>query len=1743
MRPHAFCAPTLSRALIAVLLLSAVLAAQVAVPLDARAAGADALDFGGGATSATFGANAVVRIDGRLTYETRCPGGIPDWFYPATDVYLVSGTPAPGTTLTDAGGGPPNTIVSTQSMFLGEILAITAPTGSLGEGTYSVVYDTCQDGMFDADLDTVFADAVSVRMPAVLPRASMALIELKGAAEQEAYSWLQAEALFRTIEKIKDLPSLVQCLMSASLDCAAEILIGEGSGKLSFTAGVTDQFKTLMLNQAKNYAAIAADPPDPDFRQLTVVAAAPEPVHGEGQPLDDALAGTLVPLRAQSALAQALLHAVERYQGAQVAGDAEWALSHARQAADLASAFSEQVLATGTALEGLRSAVSAMPDDFDAAHQAARDHVQRVSMSGFTPEERRLLRNLGLSTAQVADRETQTRRVFPLARVTRAGLLSEIDALLSAHSATTSTLASTAASFASMVGDLEAQPAVPDVAPVADAGGPYSTTQDVLTALDGSASSTPAGSTLTTYDWDTDADGAFDDATGRSPTVAFTSSGSQLVGLRVGNSLGRASVSYTAVSVTPAGAAPVVADPVPSATNVVVTVGSPQSFTISGADPDGDTLSYAWLLDGQQLSAAGAELDLAPTAADVGTHLLEVRVSDGTSAPASSWRWEVAVVDVDADADGWTATSDCDDADAAINPGTFERIGNSVDDDCDPGTPDAPPGGLTGTPWSWGSNVLGQIGTGTWGDPVRPPAVLSGLDDVVQVESGFRLSFALRADGRVLGWGSNFYGSIGDGTSTHRNTPVSVIGVDGQTPELTGVTQLNTGGSSPHTAARRSDGTVVAWGENRLRELADGSTANYKLYPVRVLRDAGGQPLEGVRSVESGSDSVFAHMDDSTVRTWGYPICGGAPLPAVPEPYPVPIAALGDRTRQIAGGYQWAAFRMSDGSVLSCGTNTDALGRRSTVTEPYYEPLQISTFGPGSGVIDVSAGYESGVALKADGTVWMWGWNGNGSMTAANPASATTYTPIQVPLPPGPPVIDVENAEACHTQALRADGSILIWGCDTYGSTGILPAGTVTVPTVLELPADASATSSSNWNGLALARPVHDTSWERPAFWVEAELADATTTEGEPGGFDVTLSQALPHDVTISWAVEPGTAEPADLDLSGGTTTVPAGATTARIPAPVVDDALHENDETYTLVLTDASHGLQLARSHATGTIEDDDAAPAVSVAPLRVVEGSTGLTDAVITVSLSEPSGLPVKVELATADGSAVAPADYTQHAATVTVPAGETSVPVHLALNGDRLVEPEESFTVGLASPSGATLDVATAEVTIVDDEPLALAVTSPTLDEGSGGGTTPASFHVALEPAPPVGTTVTVPWTVASGTAAVPDDVLADSGTLTLGDEAQQVTASVVADDIAEYDESFRLVLGDTVASDGRLILPADIAPATILDDDRVVDQDPPTITFDATGSYAPNGDNGWFKIGDHPRVKVTATDPAGIATLTCTDSSNLTVTLSDEGSDGVSAWGEIDLGAMASDAQHTFDCTATDTKNNTSQPVSHTIKVDFTAPAVSVVGVTQGASYSLASPPTVACLTTDVTSGVATHASLEPLDLSTGGAKTAVCSGAVDNAGNVASAQVNFTLSAPPNTVTYTALFGEPLSGDGVLNQTKLGRVVPVKVDVIGSDGSEDRTGPISFQTKKISCEAGSDIDIVDEYVAAGASNTGNQFRWDNAGDHWIFNLDTGKLGAKVRDCVQLDVFQGGNTSTTGTVTGGTGIGDVKLTFTK
>ena len=77
-------------------------------------------------------------------------------------------------------------------------------------------------------------------------------------------------------------------------------------------------------------------------------------------------------------------------------------------------------------------------------------------------------------------------------------------------------------------------------------------------------------------------------------------------------------------------------------------------------------------------------------------------------------------------------------------------------------------------------------------------------------------------------------------------------------------------------------------------------------------------------------------------------------------------------------------------------------------------------------------------------------------------------------------------------------------------------------------------------------------------------------------------------------------------------------------------------------------------------------------------------------TVTLSNPSSTNVTVVYSTANGTATAGSDYTTAGGTLTFAPGETSKTVTVVVSGDTTFEPNETFTVGLSAPSGATLGV---------------------------------------------------------------------------------------------------------------------------------------------------------------------------------------------------------------------------------------------------------------------------------------------------------------------------------------------------------------------------------------------------------------------------------------------------------------------
>src|SRR5262249_54011436 len=119
------------------------------------------------------------------------------------------------------------------------------------------------------------------------------------------------------------------------------------------------------------------------------------------------------------------------------------------------------------------------------------------------------------------------------------------------------------------------------------------------------------------------------------------------------------------------------------------------------------------------------------------------------------------------------------------------------------------------------------------------------------------------------------------------------------------------------------------------------------------------------------------------------------------------------------------------------------------------------------------------------------------------------------------------------------------------------------------------------------------------------------------------------------------------------------------------------------------------------GIIQDDDPEPVVSVSDPSVTEGNSGTTPADFTVSITAPSGLDTTVSYTTADGSAVAPGDYTASSGVATIPAGSTSTVVSVPVVGDTAPEGNESFSLTISDPVDATLGTDTASALIVDDD----------------------------------------------------------------------------------------------------------------------------------------------------------------------------------------------------------------------------------------------------------------------------------------------------------------------------------------------------------------------------------------------------------------------------------------------------------
>jgi len=211
-----------------------------------------------------------------------------------------------------------------------------------------------------------------------------------------------------------------------------------------------------------------------------------------------------------------------------------------------------------------------------------------------------------------------------------------------------------------------------------------------------------------------------------------------------------------------------------------------------------------------------------------------------------------------------------------------------------------------GTVWSWGSNVEGQLGDGTYTSR-HTPSVISGLSDIVAISCGCSHSMALDSEGNVWTWGRNVEGQLGNGSNTVSNVPV-------QASNISDIQSINAG--AKHCLALQSNGTVWAWGWNSKGQLGNGDQEDSNT-PLEVEL-----PSASIDQVSAGYEYSMALKSDGTLLGWGANEWGqiGEGLPNL-----VLEAAAVEGVQGVASivtGGQHTLGLTATGSVLGWGKDT-----------------------------------------------------------------------------------------------------------------------------------------------------------------------------------------------------------------------------------------------------------------------------------------------------------------------------------------------------------------------------------------------------------------------------------------------------------------------------------------------------------------------------------------------------------------------------------------------------------------------------------------------------------------------------------------------------------------------------------------------------------------------------------------------------------------------------------------------------
>ena len=382
---------------------------------------------------------------------------------------------------------------------------------------------------------------------------------------------------------------------------------------------------------------------------------------------------------------------------------------------------------------------------------------------------------------------------------------------------------------------------------------------------------------------------------------------------------------------------------------------------------------------------------------------------------------------------------------------------------------------------SWGNNSRGQLGDGSKVNrqvpgPIDLTGVLAGqtVIDIAtcSVGNGATLNahnLVLCADGKVVAWGENGSGQLGNGGTTNSSVPV---GVD-QTGVLAGRTVVSIAAGGNHSLALCSDGRVASWGDNAAGQLGCGNQMQNNR-PV-LVDNTGVLAGKTVVAIAAGSVHSLALCADGTLASWGVGgRLGNNSSATSPKPVAVDQSGVlfGKAVVAIATGSFHSLALCADGTLAAWGYNSSGqLGNNSTTNAIAPVLVNRSNVLSGKTVTAITGGQTHSLVACADGSLAAWGQNSYGQLGSGIAASSNVPVRVMESSALVGKTVTAISGGGFHSLALAGDGTLAAWGANSYGQAG--HNATVVGPVRVDVSTLISgerfvAASGSNYHSLAL---------------------------------------------------------------------------------------------------------------------------------------------------------------------------------------------------------------------------------------------------------------------------------------------------------------------------------------------------------------------------------------------------------------------------------------------------------------------------------------------------------------------------------------------------------------------------------------------------------------------------------------------------------------------------------------------------